>query len=199
LKWGGIVAEFKYVVPRSVHEAIALISEYGEKAGVIAGGTDLLAKMKKGLGMPEVLVNIECIPELNYIEHNVAEGLSIGAATPLSALERSAVIQSKFPVLTQVVGLMASPIIRNRATIGGNICNAAPSADIVPALIVLEAKVVIVGKDGERVIPLEEFFAGPGQTVIQPGQFLKEILVPEMPAGSSAFISSIKEREPIWQ
>ena len=189
------MAEFEHIAPQSIKEAIALISEYQGNARVIAGGTDLLAMMKKGLEMPKVLINIECIPELNYINYNLTEGMQIGAATPLSALEKSVLIKSKFPVLAQAVGSMASPIIRNRATIGGNICNAAPSADTVPALIVLRAKLIIAAIGGEKVIPIEEFFTGPGQTVIQPGQIVKEISVPEMPAGSSAAYLKHKRRK----
>ncbi len=187
--------EFKYVTPQSLKETVALISEYKGRARVVAGGTDWLAKMKKGLPMPEVLVNIECVSDLNYIRHTAKSGLRIGAVTPLSAIEKSDVIRNKFPLLTQAVSSMASPFLRNRATIGGNIGNAAPSADTAPALIALGAKVKVVGRDSEKIIPIEEFFTGPGQTALKEGQIISEIQVPDLPPRSAGAYLKHKRRE----
>jgi CO/xanthine dehydrogenase FAD-binding subunit len=132
------MTDFNYVTPKSLSETLALISEYQDKARVIAGGTDFLAKMKKGLRMPEALINIECVDELQYIKYAPGEGLRIGSATTLEDILKSDWVKNKFPVLIQAVSNMASPNIRRLATIGGNLCNAAPSADVAPSLIVMD-------------------------------------------------------------
>jgi CO/xanthine dehydrogenase FAD-binding subunit len=188
------MVDFTYTSPQSLLETLALISEYQGRAKIIAGGSDLLAKMKKGLPMPEVLINVECVDELHYINHSSGKGLRIGAATSLSSLGKSDLILSKFPVLAQAINSMASPFLRNRATIGGNLCNAAPSADTVPALIVLGSKVKISGLDFEKVVRVEEFFTGPGQTVLKPGQMVTEIQVPDLSPGCSAVYLKQKRR-----
>jgi CO/xanthine dehydrogenase FAD-binding subunit len=194
-RWSKTMSELKYLVPLSLREALTLIHGYQGQARVMAGGTDLLARMKKGLEIPEVIINIEGLRELNYIDYDSQDGLRIGAVTPLSAIEKSAVVQSKFPVLAQAAGLMASPTVRSRATIGGNLGNAAPSADIVPALIVLGAVIKIMDMEGEKVVPVEELFAGPGRTVLQPGQIIAEVRVPEMPQYSAGVYLKQKRRE----
>jgi carbon-monoxide dehydrogenase medium subunit len=186
--------EFKYISPTSLDETLALISEYKGRAKVIAGGTDILAKLKKGLPLPEILINIEGVRDLDYIKYDIAGGLSIGAATPVASLECSPLIKSRFPVLSQAAAMLGSPVIRSRATIGGNICNAAPSADTAPALMALGARIRITGRDGETVVPLENFFAGPGETVLKPGHILVEIQVPEMPPVSGAAYIKQKRR-----
>jgi CO/xanthine dehydrogenase FAD-binding subunit len=138
------------------------------------------------LALPEVLLDIEGVRELDYIKYDMTDGLSIGAATPVSAMEKSPVIREKFPVLAQAAGTLGSPVIRSRATIGGNLCNAAPSADTAPALIALDARVKIASTDGEKVVPLGEFFTAPGETLLEAGQILVEIRVPDMPRRSGA-------------
>jgi CO/xanthine dehydrogenase FAD-binding subunit len=186
--------DLKYVNPESLLETVALISEYQGRAKIIAGGTDLLARMKKGLPLPEVLINVECVDELHYIKYSAKSGLLIGAATSLAAVEKSDLVKARFPVLAQAVGLMASPFLRNRATIGGNLCNAAPSADTAPALMVLGAKIKIAGMDYEKIVPVEKFFTGPGQTVLKSGQVITEIQVPDPPARSAAVYLKQKRR-----
>jgi carbon-monoxide dehydrogenase medium subunit len=186
--------DLKYVNPESLRETVALISEYQGRAKIIAGGTDLLAKMKKGFSLPEVLINVECVDELHYIRYSPKSGLLIGAATSLAAVEKSDLVNARFPILAQAVGLMASPFLRNRATIGGNLCNAAPSADTAPALMVLGARIKIVGMDYEKVVPVEKFFTGPGQTVLKSCQVITEIQVPDLPARSAAVYLKQKRR-----
>jgi CO/xanthine dehydrogenase FAD-binding subunit len=186
--------DLKYVNPESLLETVALISEYQGRAKIIAGGTDLLARMKKGLSLPEVLINVECVDELHYIKYSAKSGLLIGAATSLAAVEKSDLVKARFPVLAQAVGSMASPFLRNRATIGGNLCNAAPSADTAPALMVLGAKIKIAGMDYEKIVSVEKFFTGPGQTVLKSGQVITEIQVPDPPARSAAVYLKQKRR-----
>jgi carbon-monoxide dehydrogenase medium subunit len=124
-------------------------------------------------------VDIGGIAELNYINYDDRQGLTIGALTPIRSLERSPELQSRFPVISQAASLLGSVAIRNVGTIGGNLCNAAPSAETAPTLIGLSARARIIGPDGERVISLEAFFKGPGVTVLKKDELLVEIQVPK--------------------
>ncbi|MCL5960545.1 MAG: FAD binding domain-containing protein, partial [Chloroflexi bacterium] len=159
--------EFVHFSPKSVQEACALLATYGKEARVLAGGTDLLVKMKHRRALPRYLVNIKRIPELSYIRYENGEGLRIGALTTMEDLKSSPVVRREYPMLHQSVSYMGTVEIRNRATIVGNICNGSPSAETAPALIALGAKVRIVKGDGERIVPVEEFFLGPSRTVVQ--------------------------------
>jgi len=169
---------FNYLEPKSIEETVSLLVKYDGKAKVIAGGTDLLVQIRNKAIKPEYLIDIGGIPELDYINYDEKQGLSIGALTPIRALERSAELGQRYPVISQAASQLGSVAIRNMGTIGGNLCNAAPSAETAPALIGLSAKTRIVGPDGERVVPLEEFFTGPGSTVLNTGELLVEIQVP---------------------
>ncbi len=183
-----ILPEFKYLAPRTVKEAIELLSKYGEEAKVLAGGTDLLVRMKQGVLRPKYLISINRIKELSYIEDR-GDHVAIGAATKLRALERSDLIKELFPALHEAVESMAGVQIRNMGTIGGNLCNASPAADTAPPLLVFEAEVVIAGPNGRRVVPITQFFTGPGKTVMARNELLVEVRVPKpvKPTGS-AFI-----------
>ncbi len=183
-----ILPEFKYLAPRTVEEAIELLSKYGEEAKVLAGGTDLLVRMKQGVLRPKYLISINRIKELSYIEDR-GDHVAIGAATKLRALERSDLIKELFPALHEAVESMAGVQIRNMGTIGGNLCNASPAADTAPPLLVFEAEVVIAGPNGRRVVPITQFFTGPGKTVMARNELLIEVRVPKpvKPTGS-AFI-----------
>lgn len=169
---------FQYLEPTSIEEAISILSEYDGKAKIIAGGTDLLVQIRNKTIRPEYLVDISRIPKLDYKEEN--GGLRIGALTTIRALEKSAELHQRYPVISQAAGQLGSVAIRNMGTLGGNLCNAAPSAETAPALIGLSARAKIVSPDGERVVPLENFFVGPGETVLKKGELLVEIQVPPM-------------------
>ncbi len=173
--------ELKYFTPTSIEQAISLLSEYGEKSRIIAGGTDLLAQMKKEIVLPDVLINVKGIRDLDYIDYDETAGLRIGALTTIAFIENSPLIRSKFSILAQAASMLGSPTIRNQSTVGGNLCNAAPSADTAPALMVLGAKVKIAGVEGEKTVPIEDFSTGPGQTVIKNGEMLTEIQIPNLP------------------
>jgi aerobic carbon-monoxide dehydrogenase medium subunit len=189
------VSDIKYLAPQSLREAMVLIHEYRGLARIMAGGTDILARLKKGQEAPQVLINIEAISELDYIDFNIVDGLNIGASTSLSAIEKSALIHKNFPVLEQTAALMASPTIRSCATIGGNLGNAAPSADIAPSLLVLGASIRISGFEGEKLIPVEEFFTGPGQNILSEGQIISGVHIPVMAPYSGAVFLKQKRRE----
>ena len=172
---------FEYLEPASVAEAVSLLGRYDDKARVIAGGTDLLVQMSDKAIRPEYVVDIGYIAGLDYINYDEKQGLRIGALSTIRAIEKSNKISQTYPVISQAAGLLGSVAIRNVATIGGNLCNAAPSADTAPALIGLSARANIVGTDGGRVVPLEEFFTGPSETVIKRGELLVEVQVPIPP------------------
>ena len=169
---------FEYLEPESVEEAVSLLSKYGSKARIIAGGTDLVVQMRDGDIKPEYVIDIGRIPGLDYISFNDGQGLLIGALTSIRTLEMSAELQRKYPLIAYAASQLGSVVIRNVGTIGGNLCNAAPSAETAPALIGLSAMAKIVGPGGERVVALDDFFTGPGNTVLQGGELLIEIQVP---------------------
>jgi len=169
---------FNYLEPATIKEAVSLLSKYDGKARAIAGGTDLLVQIRGKTIKPEYVVDIGYIPGLDYINYDEKQGLSIGALATIRAIEKSDKLCRIYPVISQAAGLLGSVAIRNVATIGGNLCNAAPSADTAPPLIGLSARARIIGPGGERLVSLEDFFTGPGETVLKAGELLLEIRVP---------------------
>ena len=168
---------FEYMEPVTIEDAIALLAEHNGKAKVIAGGTDLIVQMRQKVIRSEHLVDITRIPGLDHIDYD-DEGLRIGALTTIRDIEQSAEIRENHPAISQAASKLASVAIRNLGTLGGNLCNASPSADMPPALIGLGAKVKIVGPEGERVVALEDFFTGPGSTVLKREELMVEVQVP---------------------
>jgi CO/xanthine dehydrogenase FAD-binding subunit len=180
------VQAFDYHTPETLVEALSLLERLDGRARLIAGGTDLLLKMRAGVLAPPVLINIKRLPELKGIEFDEREGLRLGALTTVRELARAGAIKSHYPVVAQAAGLMASEQVRSLATLGGNLCNAAPSADLAPPLIALDATAEMVGPAGERTLPLADFFLGPGQTVLQSGELLRAIRLPP-PRGRAVY------------
>jgi CO/xanthine dehydrogenase FAD-binding subunit len=180
------VQAFDYHTPETLVEALSLLERLDGRARLIAGGTDLLLKMRAGVLAPPVLINIKRLPELKGIEFDEREGLRLGALTTVRELARAGAIKSHYPVVAQAAGLMASEQVRSLATLGGNLCNAAPSADLAPPLIALDATAEVVGPAGERTLPLADFFLGPGQTVLQSGELLRAIRLPP-PRGRAVY------------
>lgn len=169
---------FQYHQPETVEEAAKLLSELSG-CSVIAGGTDLIPKMKQRLLEPEHVVNLKKIPALVGIEET-AEGVWIGAATKLRAVEKSELIKEKIPLQYYATKTIGSVQIRNMGTIGGNVCNASPAADGALGLVTLDATVHIAGSKGSRDLPISEFFTGPGVTVLAKDEFVTGFTVPEM-------------------
>lgn len=178
------VPSFEYLRATSLDEACALLSSHGQRAKILAGGTDLLVKMKHRRLVPPYLIDIKRIPGLDYIRYEEGDGLRVGPLASIESVKRSLVVRKKYPVLHQAAAYMATIAIRNQATLVGNICNGSPSAETAPALIVLDAKARILGPGGERVVPVEDFFTGPGVTVLQPDEVVAELWVPEPQAGA---------------
>jgi carbon-monoxide dehydrogenase medium subunit len=170
--------EFDFLSPRSVDEAIALMSERGGELHILAGGTDLLLGMREGTITPRTVMSLKKLPDFRTIGHSKDSGLRLGAMVTLRQIARSHQIRDHYPCLAEAALLMASEQIRSLATIGGNLCNAAPSADMAPPLIALDAMVRLIGPEGERRLPLEEFFLGPGSTALGSGELLAEIEMP---------------------
>jgi len=180
------IPEINYFRASTLEEALELISKL-EGVKVLAGGSDLLIDLKIKRYEVKNVVDISGIKELNYIEDR-GDHVAVGAATKLQDIVESPIIAAKAPVLAEAVNEMASWQVRNVATIGGNICNASPAADTAPPLLVLNAKLHLVSLEGEREVPITEFFLGPRKTVLRKGELLKEIVVPYERGAGASFI-----------
>jgi carbon-monoxide dehydrogenase medium subunit len=178
-----IPAPFDYHAPKSLAEAIALLQQHGDQAKVLSGGQSLLPLLKLRMGAAAHLVDIGRIPGLEYIKE---EGgfLKIGGRTKESALERSDVIKQKYSIIHDTALVIADPIVRNRATVGGNLAHADPANDHPATMIALGAEVTVTGPKGERTIPIDKLFTGIFSTALAPDEILTEIRVPTPPARS---------------
>jgi len=172
---------FGYFAPTTIEEACSLLSQYGGKARVLAGGTDLLVSMKKGEIGPQYLVSIKDVSELDYINYSQQDGLRIGAMATLEAVASSPVVNDRFGLLATACEKVGTPQVRNMGTIGGNICNGGPSQDTIPSLLVLEAKLKLVSPQGERIVPIDNFFIRPFETALSETELLTEIQIPVPP------------------
>jgi len=175
---------FAYMRPSSVEEACAMLAGSEGPVKALAGGTDLLVQMKLGSLQPHALVSLRDVPGLDFVRLDEDGGLVIGAVAALAALESSPEVKAAFPAIAEAASYVGSVQVRSRATVGGNLCNAAPSADMAPILIACGAAAVITDGRSERSVPLEDFFAGPGENVLEPGELLKAIAVPPSPEAS---------------
>jgi CO/xanthine dehydrogenase FAD-binding subunit len=182
--------KFTYLAPKTMDEAISLHQSYGDRAKYIAGGTDVLVKIKEGKLAPDYLISLKNIvdQERPYLNHETGE-LFIGAFITHRSIEKSSVIQLNYPILHDAVKNIGSVQIRNVATIGGNLVNAVPSADGAIPLIALDGKAHIYGTKGHRSVDLRRFFLGPGQCDLERGEILLEIIIPPpLPRSSGAYM-----------
>ncbi|OPY80950.1 MAG: Carbon monoxide dehydrogenase medium chain [Syntrophorhabdus sp. PtaU1.Bin058] len=175
-----LLPRFDYHEPEDMKSAFALMSGLKTNAKIIAGGTDLLVNMKKGLISPKYLISLAKMKELFVLEPR-KKGMAIGSHVIISDLAESDVLWKNFPVIAKAASVLGSPLIRNRATIGGNIVTARPAADLPPALMAVGAKIELKSKKGKREVNIDEFFLGPGKTVIRPDEILTKIIVGELP------------------
>jgi len=183
-----LAQEFEYLAPKTLDEALSLLDNYKDKsARILAGGTDLLVKMKTIDLKTDYLINIKNIPELNFID--TADGLKIGAAVSLSRIERIGKVKERYPALYEGIKSMAAIAVRNMGTIAGNICNASPAADTVPPLIAYGAEVKLVSKRGERTVLVEDFITGVGKTVIEADEIISQVNIPEINKNSGSAFS----------
>ncbi len=173
--------EFEYLAPRTVEEAISLLSQHNGKARAIAGGTDLLLKMKRREESPQYLVGLNNIQGLDYIEYDEAKGLRFGPLVTIHTMETSAPVKDRIPILAQAASTIGSAQIRNLGTVVGNLVSALPSADMAPGLIVLGATLKVVSIRGERVIAVEDFFIAPSESALAYDELVVEVQVPNQP------------------
>jgi aerobic carbon-monoxide dehydrogenase medium subunit len=178
-----IPASFDYHAPGTLPEALALLSKYGDDAKVLSGGQSLLPLLKLRLGQTGHLIDIGRIPGLEYIRED-GGFLRIGGRTRESALEASEVVQKRYPILHDTAKVIADPLVRNMATVGGNLAHGDPGNDHPATMLALGAQVVATGPKGERVIPIEQFFLGLFRTALKQDEVLTEIRIPVPPARS---------------
>ena len=176
--------KFDFVAPRSPEDAVLQLQERGPGGKLIAGGTDLLLQLKARVTRPSYVVDLSRLPELTRLEYQPNGGLWIGAMVRMRTIQQSPLVQERFGIVVDGAKLVGSIQIRNLATVGGNLCNAAPSADVAPPLIAVGARAEILGPGGSRSVPLDEFFLGPRRTVLGSAELLLGVLVPEPAARS---------------
>ena len=172
------MARFDYLEPHSLDEALGMLAEHGDKARLVAGSTDFLVRWRTGAWRPETVVCIQHVPGLRSISFNDDDGLALGALVSVEDIERSDVVRSRYPALAAGAAAFAGVQVRNLATIVGNICNASPAGDTLPALLAYDTQCRIVGLGGERWLSLDEVFVGPGQTALAAGEIMVELCLP---------------------
>lgn len=175
---------FDYVRPESPHEVMKLLLKHNGDARLFMGGTDVFVRMRDGFIAPKILIDVKHLPGMGEIKFAKRKGLTIGAAVDMNTLARHKAVIENYPLLVEALDSVASYQLRTRATMGGNLCNASPAADTAPAALVLEANLVVHGRRGEYLIPVTQFFLGPGKTVLKPGEFLLRIEIPPPPKGA---------------
>jgi len=186
---------FEYCAPASVQEAVALLNHPGLRTRPLAGGTDLLVQLRDGRIGVDVLVDIKRLPETNRLDYDSAQGLTLGAAVSCCRLCENPHVRKRYPALVDSASLIGGVAIQGRATIGGNLCNAAPSGDSLPTLLVLGASCRIRGPAGERTVDVENFCTGPGSHALGQGEMLISIHVPPPPPHSGACYLRFTPRE----
>ena len=187
---------FDYAIARTVDEAVALLAEKGEGARPIAGGTDILVQLRSGRRILERLVNVKTVAESNQLTYDPQEGLYLGAAVPCYRIYGDDSVARAYPGLIDAVSMIGGIQIQGRASVGGNLCNAAPSADAIPPLIVLGATCSVAGAGGLREVPVDQFCTAPGRNVLQPGEFLVSLrLPPPQPRSGAHYLRFIPRNE----
>ena len=182
------LAEFDYVKPTSLAEASRFLAEHAGEARPplpFMGGTDIFVRMRDGFIRPRFVVDVKHLPGMRDILYDEQAGLTIGAAATMNQVARHPDVQAHYPVLAEAANSVASYQVRNRATLGGNLCNGSPAADTGPAVLVLQGRIALYGQGGEREVEAGEFFLGPGKTAMQAGELMTAIRFPAPPAGSA--------------
>jgi aerobic carbon-monoxide dehydrogenase medium subunit len=191
-----VPAHFEYERATSVEHALALLARWGPEARLVAGGHSLIPMMKLRLARPEALIDINDLTDLSY-NRLAGDGLAIGAMTRHSELLASPVVGEHYPIFHDAERVIADPIVRNRGTVGGSLCQADPSEDLSAAFAAVGADAVIRGSGGTRTVPVREFHTGPYETALAPDEMLVEIRVPVRPGGGSAY-QKVERRVGDW-
>jgi carbon-monoxide dehydrogenase medium subunit len=174
--------EFDLIQPKTPQEVFQILEEMGNEVGLFMGGTDLMIQMRDRSEGPQIMVDLKGLPGMKEISFDKKKGLTIGAAVTLNQLSAHPDVQANYPALSESADTVGNYQLRNRATLGGNICNASPSADMSPACLIYEGSVMLAGPDGDRTLPLDEFWVGPGKTSIKKNEYLSSIHFPIPPA-----------------
>lgn len=175
-----------FIAPKTLSEAVSLMASNGDRARALAGGTDLLVQLRGGRRSADLVVDVKEIPELSQIKYDAQSGLTIGAAAPCYRIYQDQAVASAYPCLIDAAYLIGSIQIQGRASIGGNLCNSAPSADAIPSVIVLGGVATIASSKGTREVPVAEFCTGPGRNVMEPDEILVSIHLPAPQAHAGA-------------
>jgi carbon-monoxide dehydrogenase medium subunit len=186
---------FTYFRPTDLSELFDLMQHYPAACKLLAGGTDLLVRLKSGKIAPDAIIDIKAIPEIQGAIKQLGGSYVIGALTLMADLEYDPIIQTIFPALAEAVHNIGSVQVRNRATIAGNLCNASPAADSAPALLIYNAVVVCLSPRGERKLALQKFLTGPGTTALTADEIVKQIILPTPPANQAAAFARLTRRK----
>ena len=176
--------DFEYMKAESAQDVFRLFKERGDDVKLLMGGTDLFVQMRDQNESAGILVDLKYLPGMKDISYDKKKGISIGAAVILNQLSAHPDVKKNYQILSQSADTVGNYQLRNRATLGGNICNASPSADMAPAALVLEGEVSLSGPDGERVMALDQFWIGPGKTALRDNEFLTAVHFPIPPSGA---------------
>jgi carbon-monoxide dehydrogenase medium subunit len=176
---------FEYLEAHTLPEAIARLGQ-DDGTRIVAGATDFLVRWRQGVWKPRAVLSIKRVPGLDRVDYHPASGLSLGPLVTIRTLELHPLIQQHYSALSQAATTFAGVQIRNLATVGGNVCNASPAGDSLPALIAYGAECRLIGPDGERRLPLASFLVGPGRTALRPGEVLVELHLPPPPPHTGA-------------
>jgi carbon-monoxide dehydrogenase medium subunit len=175
------LSSFEYKRATTPAQVVDLLQK--DKVRLLMGGTDLLVQMRDGLLHPQTVVDVKQLPGMQKLTFDQQAGLTVGAAVTMNQLACHPDVQAHFSILAEAAETVASYQLRNRATLGGNLCNGSPAADTAPAVLVLEGRFVLVAADGEREVPADRFFLGPRETALRAGEFMTAIRFPAPPAG----------------
>jgi carbon-monoxide dehydrogenase medium subunit len=175
---------FHYIEPGSVEEAVGLLSDYGEQGTILAGGVDLIPRMRQRKALPENIVSIQKIPGLNYIKDGGEDGVKFGALTTIRSIEISPAIRKEYTILYEAAHQLPSVQIKSMGTIVGNLCVGTPASDMATSLLALGAELKVASEAGERIVPIEDFYAGVGQTVLEPDEMVLEVTIPGVASGT---------------
>jgi len=186
---------FSYYHPAEINTLFDLMHQHESSFRLLAGGTDLLVRLKSGRINPSAVIDIKGIPELQGGIQRTGDSIILGGLTLMATLESDPVIKRYFLALAEAAHTVGSVQIRNRATIAGNICNASPAADSAPALLIYNAKVHCVSPGGSRILPLNEFITGPGRTALTSSELVKEIILPIPPDNQAAAFTRLTRRK----
>ncbi|HWB08457.1 MAG TPA: xanthine dehydrogenase family protein subunit M [Pirellulales bacterium] len=188
--------DFEYAAATSIDEAVSLLSAHGDRAKILAGGTDILVQLREGLRQADLVLDIKRIPELTELAFSRQQGLRLGASVPCYRIYEDKALAASYPALADSARIIGGWQIQSRASIGGNLCNSSPAADSIPSLIALDAVCQIAGPSGRRSVPASQFCTAPGKNVLQRGEFLVSLdFPPPQPRTGSRYLRFIPRNE----